>query len=85
MVWCVDYFLYIGFYQKEDIDALNIIYQLKECFGTSDWYLGANVEKLKLEYGQALWYTNCVDYLKITIESVNNFLGDNKTALKNDG
>ena len=67
------------------MDNLDIIFWFKERFGRPDRYLGANVEKLKLEYGQALWYTNCVDYLKIAIESVNNLLGDNKTALKNDG
>ena len=39
----VDYLLHIGFKPKEDIDALNVIYQLKEGFGPPDQYLGANV------------------------------------------
>ena len=47
--------------------------------------LGANVEKVELEYGQVVWSTNCVKYLKSTIEIVNNALGVDKTEIKNDG
>ena len=72
MLCYVDELIQIGFNPKEDIDDLNIIQQLNEVFGPPDRYLGANVEKVQLEYGQVVWYTNCVDYLKITIEHVND-------------
>ena len=42
MIWYVDDFLCIGFKPKEDMDALNIIYGLKDGFGPPDRYLGAN-------------------------------------------
>ena len=38
----VDDFLHISFNPKEDMDDLNIIYQLKEDFGPPDQYIGAN-------------------------------------------
>ena len=46
--------LHIGFKPKEDMDALNMIYWLKEGFGPPDRYLGANVEKVHLKDGQVL-------------------------------
>ena len=48
MLCYVDNLLHIGFNPKEDMDALNFIYQLNEVFGTPDQYLGANVEKVQL-------------------------------------
>ena len=65
------------------MDALNMIYCLKEGFGPPDQYLGANIEKLKLKYGQVVWSTNCVDYLNSAIKNVDNSLGVDNTALKN--
>ena len=47
----VDDLIHVGFNPKEGIDALNIIYLLKEGFGTPDRYLGANVENVRLKYG----------------------------------
>ena len=67
------------------MDALNIIYRLKEGFGTPDQYLGANVYKLHLKDGRVIWSTNCVDYLNSAIENFDNILGVDKTALKNYG
>ena len=64
MLCYVDYLLHIGFNLKEDMDVLNMIYQLKGGFRSTDRYLGENVEKLQLKGGQVLWSTNCVDYLK---------------------
>ena len=51
MLLYVDDLLHIGFNPKEDMDALNMIYRLKEVFGPPDQYLGAKVEKLQLEGG----------------------------------
>ena len=42
MLCYVDEFLHICFKSKEDMDALNLIYRLKEGFGSPDQYLGAN-------------------------------------------
>ena len=77
--------LHIGFNPKEDMDALNVIYLLKDGFGTTYQYLGANVEKVQLKYGLVVWSTNCVDYLKISIENFDNSPGVDKTALNNYG
>ena len=85
MLCYVDALLHIGFKPKEDMDALNMIYRLYEGFGPPDRYPGANVEKVQLKDGQVVWSTNCVDYLKRSIENFDNSLGLDKTALKNDG
>ena len=52
------------------MDALNMIYQLKEGFGPPDRYLGAHVEKVKLKDRKVVWSTNCFGYLKSTIYKV---------------
>ena len=68
------YLLHMGFKLKEDMDALNLIYRLKEGFGPPDQYPGANVDKVQLEDRIVVWYTNCVDYLKREIENCDNSL-----------
>ena len=68
MICYVDDFFHICFKLKEYMDALNIIYWLKEGFGPPDRYRGANVEKVHLKDGRVVWYTNCVDYLKSSID-----------------
>ena len=85
MLCYVDDFLHIGFNTKEDMDALNIIYRLKEGFGSPDRYIGGNVNKLQLKGVRVVWSTNCVYYLKSTIDNVDNLLGVYKTALNNYG
>ena len=85
MICYVDDLLHIGFNPKEDMDALNMMYWLKEGFGPPERYMGENVEKVHLKDGKVVWSTNCVDYLKSAIENVDNSLGVDKTALKNDG
>ena len=85
MVCCVDDLLQISFKPKEDIYVLNMIYWLKGGFGPTERYLGENTEKVQLKYGQVLWSTNCVDYSNSAIENVDNSLGVDKMALKNDG
>ena len=52
------------------MDALNMIYQLKEEFGPPDRYLGAHVVKVQLKDGKVVWSTNCVGHLNITIYKV---------------
>ena len=61
--------------------VLNMIYRLKEGFGLPHQYLDANVEKIQLKYGRVVWSTNCVDFLKSTIENVDNSLVVDNTAL----
>ena len=65
------------------MDALNLIYRLKEGFSPPDQYIGAKFEKVKLEDGQVFWYTSCADYLKRAFDNVNNELGVYKRALNN--
>ena len=85
MLYYVDDFLHIYFKPKEDTDALNMIYWLKECFGLPYLYLGSNIENVQLEYGPVVFSTKCVDYLNKTIKKVNNELVVDRTALKNYG
>ena len=75
----------IGFCPKEDIDALNLIYGLRDNFGPPDRYLGANFEKVQLYGGRIVWSTNCIDYLNSSIKNVKNSLVVDKYALKNCG
>ena len=51
MLCYVDEFFHIGLKTKEDADALNIIYRLKEGFGPPGKYIGENVEKVHLKDG----------------------------------
>ena len=67
MICYVDDLLHVGFKPKEDMDALNMIYRLKEGFGPPDRYLGANFEKIQLKDGLVMCSTNSVDYLKSAI------------------
>ena len=85
MLCYVDDLLHIGFKPKEDMDALNIIYRLKEGFGSPDRYLGANFEKVQLKDERVVWSTNFVDYLKSAIENVDHSLGVYKKTIKNYG
>ena len=82
MLCYVDDLLHICFKPKEDMDALNMIYRLKEGFGSPDQYLGSNVEELHLKDGIFVCSTNCVDCLKRSIEDNDNSLGLYKTELK---
>ena len=54
MLCYVDDLLHKGFNLKEDMYSLNMIYRLKEGFGTPDQYLGANVEKVQLKDGHVV-------------------------------
>ena len=84
MLCYVAYLIHMCFNPKEDMVALNMIYRLKEDFGPPDQYLGANVEKVQLADERVVWSTNCVDYLKRSIDNINNSLGVDKKALNND-
>ena len=67
-----DDLIHIGFKPKEDMDALNIIFWLKEGFGSPDRCLDENVEKVQFQDGQVVYSTNCVGYLKSAIYNVDN-------------
>ena len=60
MLWYFDYLLNIGSKPKEFMGTLKTIFRWKEGFGSPDRYLGAKVEKVQLEDGQVICYTNCV-------------------------
>ena len=85
MICYADDLLHIGFNPRKYMDTLNIIYRLKERFGTPDQYIGANFYKLQLKDGRVVWSTNCVDYLKSAIENVDNPLGVDNTSINNYG
>ena len=70
MLCYVDDFLHIGFKPKEDMDALNMIYRLKEGFLSAEKYLGENVENVQLKDGRVVWYNKYVNYLKSAIENI---------------
>ena len=74
MLWYVGELIHIGFKANKDMDALNMTYWLKEVFGPPDQYLGTNVEYVQLKYGQVVWSTNYVDYLKDAIEHFDHSL-----------
>ena len=65
------------------MDALNIIYRLKEIFGPTERYLSTNADKVQLKYGQVVWSTNCIDYLNRSIDNVYNSIGVDNTELNN--
>ena len=67
------------------MDALNMVYRLKEGFYPPDQYPGSNVENLQLEDGRVFCSTKYVEYLKRKIDSVNNVLGVDKAELNNYG
>ena len=81
----VDGFLHIYFKPKEEIDALNMIYRLNEVFGPTDQYLSTNVDKVQLKDGRVVWSTKCIDYLKRSIDNVENSIGVDNTKLNNYG
>ena len=64
---------------------LNQFYRLKEGFGPSDRYLGANVDKVQLGDGTTVCYMTCVEYLCGGIKNVYLILEGNKVALKSFG
>ena len=61
MLCYVENLLSSDFQLKEDMDAINFIYPLKEGFVPHYPYLGSNFEKVKLEYVHTFWYSKCVD------------------------
>ena len=67
------------------MDALHLVYRLKKGLDPQNRYLSFNVEKVQLEVGSFVCYTNCVDYLKSEIENVNNSLGVDRATLNRYG
>ena len=43
--------------------ALNLIYRLKEGFGTPNRNIYSNVDKVELEDEHIVWYNSFIDYL----------------------
>jgi hypothetical protein len=82
MLVYVDDVLHVAHDPKVDMEAINKVYRLKDGAGPPDRYLGANLEKVQLQDGSTAWSMSCVDYLKGSIENVNNMLQDSNSALK---
>ena len=57
----VDNIIHLVHDLKEDIDALNLTYRLKEeIAGPPNKYLGSNVKKVHTENGKDYWPMHCV-------------------------
>ena len=69
----------------EDMLKLKLVYLLKEGFGSTDRYFGANVDKYQLEDKRTVCYMNCIAYLRGDIKNVDQMLEGNKAALKSFG
>ena len=52
--------IHLSKYAQEDVLNLKQIYLLKEGFGPSDRYIGANIYKVQLDYGRTVWYMTFV-------------------------
>ena len=64
---------------------LNQVYLLKEGFGPPYRYLGANIDKFKLEDGRTVWSMNFIEYMCGAIRNVYLIIEGNKAALKSFG
>ena len=53
---------------KGGYGCIKVDFLVKWGFGTYDHYLGDNVENIQLEDGHIVWYANCVDYIKSSID-----------------
>ena len=42
----------------------------QEVFGSLDRYLGANVNKVQLEYGRTVWYIAYIGYMRGDIKNI---------------
>ena len=73
------------FSPKGEYRFIKFDFCLKENFGLHDHYLGANAELIQLEDGHIVCTANYFDYLKSTIDNVNNSRGSDKASLKNYG
>ena len=66
--------LHLTKYTQEDMLNINQVYPLKEGFKPPDKYLGANVNKVRLEYGRTVWSTICVEYMHGAIMNVDSII-----------
>ena len=55
---------------------------MKEGYGPPTRYLGANIDRIQLEYVRIVWSETCVDYLRGSIDNVDRMLKEYNTALK---
>ena len=67
---------------QEDILRINQDNQLREGFGPSGRYLGANVDKFQLEDEISVWCMTYVEYLRGAIKNVDSILEGNMAVLK---
>ena len=75
MLLYVDNILHLVYDPKDNINALNSTYILKEYSG--GWpkiYIGANIDKVQIDNGMKCWSINCVDCLQVDIKNAYGIL-----------
>ena len=70
MLVYVDDVLHPAKYAKKYMLKLNKVYRLKEGFRPTDRYLGANVNRVKLDYGRTVCSMTCIEYMCVFIKNV---------------
>ena len=64
------------------IDALEIIYVMEHGnTGQIDYYLGANIEKVKTQDSKVMWETHSGDYWKASIANLEKIMTDDGKSL----
>ena len=85
MLIYVDDILHIAEDPEEDMKKLGQVYRLKDGVGTSDRYLGGNIERVHTTNGSMAWSLSCYDYLINAIQQVKDELSQRDLTLKEFG
>ena len=80
MLAYVDDVLHLAKDAQEGLFKLNQVYRLKVVFGPQYRYLGANDDKVQLEYVKTVWSITCVEYMHKYINNIHSILEGNKQA-----
>jgi len=82
MLIYVDDVLHIAEDPEEDMAKLGQVYRLTDGVGTTDRYLGGNIERMQTSDGTVAWSLSCYDYLINAIQQVKNELNQKDLTLK---
>lgn len=85
MLIYVDDILHIAEDPEEDMKKLGQVYRLKDGVGTSDRYLGGNIERVHTNNGSMASSLSCYDYLINAIQQVKDELSQRDLTLKEFG